>query len=61
MINVMMSAYIVFALFSVSMTYKEQKSSGVASPLMRVVGFGLCVVWPLTLMFFASAYALKRA
>lgn len=57
-------AFVVYLLVSgiaITLTYREQQSSGISSPLFRLIGFSLCAIWPFTLVLFTSARLLHRA
>ncbi len=39
--------YFGIAVFAITMTYREQRQKGQNSPLFNVIGFAVCILWPL--------------
>ncbi len=40
------SVYILTTIVAVTLTYKEQKRRGHRTPIFNLIGFMLCMVWP---------------
>lgn len=52
-------AYLAVALSAAMMTLWEQKRQK-ARPILRVAGFALCMIWPLTVIAMLVAIQLRR-
>ncbi len=61
MFETLMAAYVLLTLAAVRFTYLEQKKTGVESPVFRLIGYSLCVAWPVTTLLFVSLHAVRRA
>jgi hypothetical protein len=54
-------AYAVISILAIWRTYLEQRNSGVRSPIFVAIGYLLCIIWPATVVVFASFKSLRRA
>ncbi|SED90503.1 hypothetical protein [Rhodobacter sp. 24-YEA-8] len=53
--------YLLISLIALALTYREQQSSGISSPLFRMIGFTLCAIWPVTFVVLSSIRLVMRA
>lgn len=52
--------YLLVSLIALALTYREQRRNGICSPLFRMIGFGLCTIWPVTFLVFTSFQLMLR-
>lgn len=51
--------YGLIALFAVIMSHHEQKETGVRTPLFQLLSYGLCILWPLTILWIMALVAMQ--
>lgn len=59
-INLLLSLYLTVFAFSLLCTWREQRASGVNSPLFRATGYLMCGLWPFTTFCFALLICVRR-
>jgi len=45
--SALIALYIAISIFAISRTYREQKKSATVTPIFALIGYLLCIVWPL--------------